>query len=175
MLSDEALHERLLRGELGAFDQLYDRYHRPLFGFIRRHLADAHEAEDVLHETFLALLREREGGLQAASLRGWLFQVARNLCLNRLRSRRRGARALEAQGSEAPMVETPDHALEGRETAERLRRAVEALPAGLSELYALRAGGLSYEELAEALAVPVGTVKSRMHELVRRLREELER
>jgi len=173
MLSDEALRERLLRGDLDAFDRLYDRHARALFAFIRRHLADAHEAEDVLHETFLVMLRERDAGRAAVSLRAWLYQVARNQCLNRLRSRRRGARALEAAAPEAPTVALPDAALLAREAAERLRLAVARLPTGLAEVYTLRASGMSYEELAQVLAVPIGTVKSRIHEMVSRLREEM--
>lgn len=174
MLSDEALYEQLLRGDLGAFDRLYERHARPLFAYVRRHLADAHEAEDVLHETFMALLKER-GRIAAPSLRAWLFQAARNRCLTRLRSRRRGERALEAASHEPTDIDTPHLALEARESAERLRRAVERLPAPLAELYALRAGGMSYDELAGVLAIPVGTVKSRLHEMVSRLRQEMER
>jgi RNA polymerase sigma factor (sigma-70 family) len=175
MLSDEALHEKLLRGDLGAFDLLYERHARALFTFIRKHLSDAHEAEDVLHETFMALLRARGGDAPTQCLRAWLFTAARNLSLNRLRSRRRGARALEvAEVAPAPEL-PPDRVIEARQSAERLRRAVEGLPAGLAELYALRAGGMSYEELAAVLAVPVGTVKSRMHDMVSRLRQEMER
>ena len=173
MLSDEALREKLLRGDLDAFDRLYDRHARALFAFIRKHLADAHEAEDVLHETFLVMLRERDAGRAAVSLRAWLYQVARNQCLNRLRSRRRGARALEAVAPEAPTVALPDEALLAREAAERLHLAVARLPTGLAEVYALRASGMSYEELAQVLAVPIGTVKSRIHEMVSRLREEM--
>jgi DNA-directed RNA polymerase specialized sigma24 family protein len=77
MLSDEALYEALLNGDLRAFDTLYERYERHLFGFIRKHLTDVHEAEDVLHETFPAILRDRAGARAARSLRAWLFQVAR--------------------------------------------------------------------------------------------------
>lgn len=176
MLSDEALHEKLLRGDLDAFDRLYERHARPLFGFIRKHLSDAHEAEDVLHETFMTLLRERDAGRAAANLPAWLFQVARNLCLNRLRARRRGARALESVAVEAlPEGDAPDLAIEARQSEARLRSAVERLPAGLAELYVLRTRGLSYEELAAVLSIPVGTVKSRMHDMVNRLREEMER
>lgn len=175
MRSDEALYESLLRGDLDAFDALYERHARPLFGFVRRHLADAHEAEDVLHETFMALLRERDAGRSAVSLRAWLYQVARNLCLNRLRSRRRAARALEAAAPTPSPAEHPDHALEARQTSEQLRAAVARLPVALAEIYALRAGGMSYEELATVLAVPQGTVKSRIHEMVSRLREEMSR
>ena len=173
LLSDEALREKLLRGDLDAFDLLYERHSRPLFSFVRRHVGDAHEAEDVLHETFLVMLRERDAGRAAVSLRAWLFEVARNQCLNRLRARRRGARALEASPPEPARTEQPDQAIEARQTADRLRRAVSQLPAGLAEVYALRAGGMSYEELAQVLAIPVGTVKSRIHDMVNRLREAM--
>lgn len=175
MLSDEALYERLLGGELSAFDQLYERYERPLFGFIRKHLADAHEAEDVLHETFLALLREREQQRSARSFKAWTYQVARHLCLNRLRSRKRAARAIAtlARTPAPPAADQPERALLQREAAEALHRAVARLPGPLGELYALRAGGLSYAELADVLGVPLGTVKSRMHQLVSRLRQEM--
>ncbi len=173
MRSDEALREALLRGDLDAFDALYERHARALFAFIRRHLADAHEAEDVLHETFLVMLRERDAGRAAVSLRAWLYQVARHQCLNRLRSRRRGLRALEAAAPEAPTVALPDEALLARETAERLRAAVSRLPTHLAEMYALRASGMSYEELADVLSIPIGTVKSRIHEMVSRLRQEM--
>jgi RNA polymerase sigma factor (sigma-70 family) len=174
MPSDEALYERLLAGDLGAFDALYERYERPLFGFVRRHLADAAEAEDVLHDTFLALLRSGDEGRSTRSFRAWIYQVARNLCFNRLRSRRRAIRAIEKMArSPEPPAEEPEHALLERESAEAFRRAVARLPTPLGELYALRAGGLSYAEVAEVLAVPLGTVKSRMHDMVGRLREEM--
>ena len=176
MQSDEALYEKLIGGDLRAFDQLYQRYERPLFGFIRRHLADAQEAEDVLHETFLALLRQSEARRTAYSFRAWVFQIARNGCLNRLRSRQRTARALAAvsRAPSEPGLE-PERALEEREVCEALRRAVARLPSGLGELYQLRAGGMSYEELADVLAVPLGTIKSRIHEMVTRLRQEMQR
>src|SRR3954462_13867799 len=116
MLSDEALYESLLAGEVSAFDQLYQRYERPLFGFIRGHLADAAEAEDVLHDAFLALLRDRTGARAAVSLRAWLFQVARNLCLNRQRTQKRAGRALETETRSAPLALTgPEDLLAGRE------------------------------------------------------------
>lgn len=176
MLSDEALRERLLRGDLRAFDALYDRHARPLYGFIRRLLGDAHEAEDVLHETFMAMLRE-QGAVDVVSLRAWLYRVARNLCLNRIRSRRRGARALATEAADVAASHTPsaEQGYEARETALRLQAAVARLPEGLAELYALRAGGMTHEEIAAVLSIPVGTVKSRTHDMVNRLREEMTR
>jgi RNA polymerase sigma-70 factor (ECF subfamily) len=174
MLSDEALYEALLSGDLRAFDTLYERYERPLFGFIRKHLADVHEAEDVLHETFMAILRDRAGARAARSLRAWIFQVARNLCLNRQRSTRRAARALEREARSPEETHPgPERALEHQQAQHALRHAVARLPLELGELYTLRTQGMSYAEMAEVLGIPLGTVKSRMHELVKQLREEM--
>ena len=176
MLSDEALYEALLGGDLKAFDALYARYERPLFGFIRHHLSNAGDAEDVLHETFLAILRDRSSGRSVTSLKAWLFQVARNLCLNRHRSAQRAAHALEAELLQPRAPEPqPDAAISQRQTQESLERAVARLPTQLSHLFHLRTRGLSYQEIAEVLSVPLGTVKSRLHQLVSHLREELKR
>jgi RNA polymerase sigma-70 factor (ECF subfamily) len=176
MVPDEVLYARLLRGDLGAFDVLYDRHERPLFGFILRHLGDRQEAEDALHDVFLTLLRDRHAERKLASVRAWLFEVARNQCLNTLRGRRRATHALERITSEPQLTaapQQPEHLLEDREATEALREAVGRLPEPLARLYELRTHGLSYEELASALSLPLGTVKSRMHEMVARLREEM--
>jgi RNA polymerase sigma factor (sigma-70 family) len=176
MDTDEALFERLVAGDMRAFDQLWDRFERPLFGFIRAQLGgDAAEAEDMLHETFMAVLRERDRRSEVRSLRAWLYGVARHLCLNRARSRQRAARAFERAAELAPPSAEPERALEQQQRAERLATAVSSLPSALGEVYRLRSAGLSLEEVASVLAVPVGTVKSRMHELVTRLREEMVR
>lgn len=172
MRSDEALHEALIGGDAHAFEALYDRYERPLYGFICRHLSDRQAAEDVLHDAFLALLRDKASARRAHSLRAWLFQTARNLCLNRHRSKTREARALQKETGPGDAVH-PEQRIEAQQTAEALQAAVGRLPLELGELYQLRSSGLSYEEMASVLAIPLGTVKSRMHQLVHRLREEL--
>lgn len=174
MDSDESLYVRMAAGDLAAFDALYARYERRLFGFILRYLPDRAEAEDVFHEAFLGVLRSRPVDLGGGSFRAWLFQIARNLCLNRKRSAGRGQRA-EAVLRAEPSMTAPDAAaaFEAREAAVALEAAVSALPLSLAEVYHLRAAGMSYEEMASVLAAPLGTVKSRMHEAVRRLRAEM--
>jgi RNA polymerase sigma-70 factor (ECF subfamily) len=174
MPSDEALYERLLGGDMGAFDALYGRYEAPLYGFIRTFVADAAEAEEIFHEAFVTVLREGRRKTGVSRFKPWLYRVARNLCLNRLRGKRRGDRALEALAADpSPEVEGPRAWLERAETAEALRRAVSRLPEKLGEVYALRAAGMSYEHLAEVLGIPIGTVKSRVNRMLERLREEM--
>jgi RNA polymerase sigma-70 factor (ECF subfamily) len=174
MLSDEALYRKLVAGDLDAFDELYRRYESCLFGFVIHQLRDRVEAEDVFHEAFLSVLRDRRRG-ELKSFKAFIYQVARNLCLNRLRSRRRADRALETESRSPPDTSLhPESLLVAREAPEALRRALGKLPEPLARLYELRASGLSYEEIAGVLEVPVGTVKSRMHEMVSRLRKEVE-
>jgi RNA polymerase sigma-70 factor (ECF subfamily) len=178
MDSDEALFQRWVAGDLKAFDRLYGRYERPIFGFICAQLGDATEAEDVLQQVFVAVLHERSRVGQLRSLRAWMFEIARNLCRNRVRSRKRAGRAtFEVSNTQA--VATPpqgaEEHLERHEQLVHLQRAVARLPLRLAEIYRLRAAGLSYEELADVLKLPLGTVKSHIHEMVQCLKQEVPR
>jgi RNA polymerase sigma-70 factor (ECF subfamily) len=173
MESDELLHERLRRGDLAAFDALYARYERRLFGFLLAFLRDPVEAEDAFHETFLGVLRGREVDLSRGSFRSWLYQVARNHCLNRLRARERGERAARLIAAAPVATQATDEKIAGAQAVRALSGAVSRLPATLAELYHLRAAGMSYEEMARVLDVPLGTVKSRMHEMIDQLRKEM--
>ncbi|HEY1957350.1 MAG TPA: sigma-70 family RNA polymerase sigma factor [Polyangiaceae bacterium] len=170
--TDEALYARWIAGDMRAFDRLYARFERPLFGFARAFVRDTAEAEDVLHETFMAALRERPRELR--SFRAWIFGVARHICLNRARTQKRAENASRA--IDGPRFAPPaDEAIDAHRRAAALERAIDRLPTSLAELYRLRATGLSYDELAELLQIPIGTVKSRMHEMVMRLKEEVSR
>jgi len=188
MDSDEELFRRTREGDMAAFDGLYERYEVPLFGFLLAVLRSREDAEEMFHEAFLAVLKagepHRQGGFaprtpprdparfSAGGFRAWLYRVARNAALNRIRSEQRGARALSQLPAEDP-PSTPERDLAERQRHVALETAVARLPPALSHVYHLRTSGLSYEEMADVLEIPVGTLKSRMHEMVTRLREEL--
>jgi RNA polymerase sigma-70 factor (ECF subfamily) len=171
--TDEALYIALLDGDMAAFDELYRRYERPLFGFIVRQLGERDEAEDVFHEAFIAILKPHGREPELASFRAWFFQVARNLCHNRIRSRKRAALALGIEARSAEVTAHAEQPSTASEASAELARAVAELPEPLARLYELRVAGLSYDQIARVLEIPLGTVKSRMHELVARLRKEI--
>ena len=173
MESDERLFERLREGDLRAFDELYARYERPLFGFLLALVADPAEAEDLFHDAFLTLLRRADDNIfRGGSFRTWIFRVARNRALNRLRARGR-TRLDEAPGDELPHEPDAEARLDARARFRALEGAIARLPPRLAEVFHLRAAGLSYEELAETLEVPIGTIKSRIHEMVEVLKKRM--
>ena len=178
MDSDEALYVRVKKGDMRAFDTLYARYESSLFGFLSSQLKNRADAEYVLHEAFLAAFKSREVVFDRdRGFKTWLYRISRNLASNRARSDRRGARALaqlpavaDAVGDAPPSA---DERLAQRELGNALDAAVERLPEPLSEVYHLRSSGLRYEEIAAVLEIPLGTLKSRMNQMVARLREDL--
>ena len=173
MKSDEALYLELVSGDMAAFDELYRRYERRLFAYILRQLGDRSEAEDVYHEAFMAVLKERRSSRELSSFRAWIFQVARNLCRNRQRARDRSRRAITKDSGDLVSSPHAEQLIVEREAPLALRKAVMTLPEPMAELYRLRSAGLSYDEIAETLNIPLGTVKSRMNAMLGRLREEM--
>lgn len=143
--------------------RLYREHGPDLLRYLRRRFADAGSAEDLLQETFVQAMRRPDRLGQAVSPRAWLFAIARNVGVSWLRRRRRPVRLPDEIASPVGAAEDP--------RLERMRRAIAALPAPQREALELRLREqLSYEEIADVLDVPLGTVRSRLHHAVRRLR-----
>ncbi len=168
MASDEReLVDGLHHDDPGALATLFDRYADRIYNHCFRHLADWAEAEDATSSVFLEVWRHRRRvQLHDGSALPWLYGVATNVCRNAGRSRRRYLRAVTSLP--APAVE-PDHAerVADRLGSEARMRAVldqiEALPPREREVLGLIAwAGLSYEQAAAALDLPIGTVRSRL-------------
>ena len=181
MVPDETLLQRVRAGDIVAFDTLYERYELPLFAYLKTISKNRQDAEDLLHDTFLATLKTATGTFEDGAFRGWLYRIARNLAFNKRRGAQRHDRMLavvptfdtETEDSRPSVTAPADAALEKRQLEVALEEAVGRLPVPLGELYHLRASGLSYEQIATVIEAPVGTVKSRMHQMVKVLREEL--
>ena len=150
-----------------SVDGLYREVGPQLLSFFHRRHADAATAEDLLQETFAAVIKHPQRLADADSPRAYLFGVARNLSAQAYR--RRPLEALPAEIPE-PAGASDDPRLES------MRAAIAALPEPMREVLELRLQAeLSYEEIAAALEIPVGTVRSRIHHAVRQLRQTFAR
>lgn len=169
--TDEALIARTAEGEAAAFEALMRRYQGRVYQFVRWQSGITERtAEDITQEVFLQLYRVAGQFRGGARFRTWFFTLARNVCRNHQRSLRRRApehwhalpeEALEAVADEGP---GPQVACERGEARRVVGEAVARLPAWQREVLLLREWqDLSYVEIAEVLAVPVGTVRSRLH------------
>lgn len=169
--SDERLMQRVQRGEAGALERLFDRYRGPLFGFLVQRSGDVETAEDLLQESWLRVVRSRDRFDPRRRFSTWLFQIANNLARDRARRRavrERGRERVEAEAAPAQPSQAPlDLRIE-------MKQRLERLPDRLREVLVLRYyQGLGERQIAELVGVPAGTVKSRLHHAVRRLRDEV--
>jgi RNA polymerase sigma-70 factor (ECF subfamily) len=175
--------QRLARGDEGALSDLYRRWAKPLHGFLYGMCGDATLAEDLVQEVFLRVWRAAPRYEPTAKFSTWLFHVARNHWLNEREKRMHRVKTVSlerAPGDEPPIdapdrgAPTPDRDARNRELGARIADAVARLPEKLRETWTLAVGrGLPYPEIGEILEIPVGTVKSRMFQAVRLLRDDL--
>ncbi|NLE37167.1 MAG: RNA polymerase sigma factor [Pirellulaceae bacterium] len=171
-------------GNREAFEELVHRYERELYNYLRQYLGDAQLAEDAFQTTFLQVHLKCETFEPTRRVRPWLFAVATNQAIDTQRKNKRhrmisldrsfGGENQEDVGSLVDMLDGPvDDPLEQIGSAERdgmVRDCVDRLPKTLKEVILLvYYQGLKYREAAEALSIPVGTVKSRLHAAMSRL------
>lgn len=177
--SDEALAERVrVSGDRAAFAELVTRYRGRVVALARRMLAarSPEEAEDVAQDTFLAVYEKRAAFGRGRQFRPWLYRIAVNRCLDRLRFQSR--RPLDVNWNAVPepaqLESDPLDMLLASEGESLLETAVAALPPKLRAVFLLRhLDDLSYEEIGAATGVPVGTVKTHLFRARAQLRAAL--
>ena len=175
---DSHLVDRLRRGDARAFDELVTAYQHRVFSVALRMLRNRTEAEEVAQEVFLRVYRTVAAFRGDAKLSTWLYAIASRVCLNRLAS---SDRRVTREGDEtltrlASGDATPVDELERSELEATLHRAIAELPEERRIVVVLRdLEGLSYEEIAAALDLELGTVRSRLHRARMDLKEKLER
>jgi RNA polymerase sigma-70 factor (ECF subfamily) len=173
--SDRQLVERAVAGDQRAFELLVIKYHRRIERLIGRMVRDVDLVEDIAQETFLRAWRALHQFRGDAQFYTWLYRIAVNTAKKALMDLKRnptvrGNAADSAEedetfqhGNELISEETPESVFAAKEIAEAVSAAMEALPEDLRQAVALREiEGLSYEEIADLMGCPIGTVRSRI-------------
>lgn len=184
--SDESLMLRYRDGDVRAFEVLVTRHRKAIYNFILRFVRDAAQAEDVLQDTFLRVIKGADAYEKQAKFTTWLYTIARNLCVDASRrGKHRKAASLDAPvGDEdgAALIDLvaggdagADKQAISRELGVRLKKAIESLPDEQREIFLLReVSDLQFNEIAQIVGCPENTVKSRMRYALEKLREALE-
>jgi RNA polymerase sigma-70 factor (ECF subfamily) len=168
--NERELVERCRRGEEGAFQELVDRYKDLVFALIARTVPDRSRAEDLAQEVFLRIYRGLPYFRGEARLSTWIYRIVANVCLQEP-DRRGSAVALDA----ASTPSAADRQFGDLELRDRLEKAIARLPAHYRLIVAAHyLDGVQYEDLAEALQLPLGTVKTQLYRAKRQLRHLLE-
>ena len=169
---DELLVIRCQLGERAAFDDLIARWNEPLWKYVCRVSGDADAAQDVAQDVWLRVLRGIGRLRDGSKLRAWLFGIARNVLMNRLRDR---YTAPELSDLDATEVGAADTSPDPEEDLRAIEDGMARLPLIEREVLTLfYLQELSLTQIADVLAVPVGTVKSRLFRARQLLRRELD-
>ena len=169
---DEDIVLRVQRGDRSGFDFLVIKYQHKIIQLVNRYVKDPSEAQDVAQETFIKAYRALGNFRGDSAFYTWLYRIAINTAKNYLvsRSRRSSDYQVDIQDAEAlenaPQLqgmETPERLLLNQEIIDTIKIAIDKLPEEMRTAIMLREfEGMSYEEIAEAMDCPVGTVRSRI-------------
>ena len=186
--SDAELVEACLKGEERAFDELLRRYKDRVYNVVYRYLGHREDSLDAALEVFVRAYRSLDTYQGHAQVYTWLYSIAANVCRNRLRDRSRKGRNMgvsyEALAEESPGVAqqatstnvNPSHLAQKRELDEGLRLCLDGLPETYRMAFVLRTfDSLSYTDIAASSGCPEGTVKSRLNQARKLLKECLSR
>jgi RNA polymerase sigma-70 factor (ECF subfamily) len=185
--TDQELVARAQAKDYAAFEQLLERYEDKIFRLAYRFVRNETDAKEILQDTFLTIWRKLDTFKGDAQFSSWLYRVAANAALMRLRSQRRHPEVstedlpigyLDNYGQLPPVIENwakrPDEELASDELRRHIQSAVDALPEIYRTVFLIRdVEGLSTEETADVLQISVPTVKTRLHRARIALRDEI--
>jgi RNA polymerase sigma-70 factor, ECF subfamily len=176
---DATLMQQLLRRDVSAFEELYERHSRIVYSLVLRILRQGPTAEEVVQDVFLQLWRNSSQYDVRRPLVPWLLTLARNRALDHLRLKSERQRRREEQTEEFPQIAAAapeyERALDEKRRAERVRALIGSLPPAQKKAIELAYfEGLSHSEIAASLHEPLGTVKSWIRNGLLRLKEGLQ-
>lgn len=171
-IADMDLVAKVQQGDKKAFDLLVLKYQQKVANIVSRYIRDPHESLDVTQETFIKAYRALPNFRGDSAFYTWLYRIAINTAKNHLVAQNRRPPNSDVEAETAEQIdagerlknrETPEHLLLKDEIAETVRQAIDDLPDELKTAITLRElEGLSYEEIANAMSCPIGTVRSRI-------------
>lgn len=181
--NDQILIDRCLAGQTDAFGELVTRYQGRLYGTLVNMLGSVHDARDASQEAFVLAFSKLSTFRQESAFYSWLFRIAYNAAVSRQRKARREKSSLDAARDATGMEPTDDrpdadpaHTLNLTERQALVQTALNELAEDYRTAIILREmEGMSYEEIAEMVGVPIGTIRSRIHRARTELREKLTR
>lgn len=178
---DTRLIEKTLAGDNEAFGQLVLKYQDRLFGTLYHMLGSVHDARDIAQEAFLSAYEKLGTFRQDASFYSWLFRIAYNAAVSSRRKTKRVTQSVDNQREQNgydPTDERPDldpsHRMQSTEDQTHVRNALNELASEYRDVLILKElEGLRYDEIADILDCPIGTVRSRIHRARQELRDKL--
>ena len=182
-LTDEQLVEKAVNDDKDAFGEIVKRWERKIFALCFGMLAREDEARDAAQETFIAAYRNLKNFRGDAKVSSWLHRIAVNQCLTtKRRNKTRSENYLDDEAGEeekffvAPARLSPARTTEKSERLQLIRQAVGSLPVDLREVVVMKEfEEMTFQEISDALDVPLSTVKSRVYTALKQLRMKLER
>jgi len=173
-LQDDMIIQKCLAGDKEAFSLLVDRYKKPVYVFVYRMVRQREEADDLAQETFIKAYENLWRYNPGYKFSTWLFQIAKNLCIDALRRRQPAAAAAAELAGQADPPVSPEREYLREETRREMEAAIDKLPPHQKACLILyHYNGLSYNETAERLGVPLQTVKNHLYRAREKLRQIL--
>ena len=179
---DSRLVRRALRDDQEAFRELLERYRGPVYGIVRRMVPDTELALDISQEAFIRAFKNLDKFDQKRSFANWIFRIATNLCIDHHRKRKINTVSMvhsDDGGDEhtwdAPdTAHTPGEEYTSNERRRQMVKLVDSLPGTYKSVIVLRyQEDRSYDEIAEILELPLGTIKARIHRAHKILKDKL--
>jgi RNA polymerase sigma-70 factor, ECF subfamily len=171
---ERALVERCRRGDEGAFQELVEEHRSLVFALIARVVPDRSRTEDAAQDVFLRVYRGLPYFRGESRLSTWIYRIVANVCAQEA-ARRPAPASLDDERARPLLPAAADRQFSDLELRERLEKAIARLPANQRLLVAAHyLEGIRYEDLAEALDIPMGTVKTHLYRAKQQLRRMLE-
>jgi RNA polymerase sigma factor (sigma-70 family) len=175
-VSDEQLIEWVANGDASCLGTLFERHNRAVFQYCLQLTRQRTQAEDLVQEVFLRILRKASAYRRDGSFKAWMFNIARNITFDHLRkAKRQGMHSSDEETNAEHLVDhrTAEQAAAGTQGMDVLVRALKNLPTAVQEVIWLgRFEFESYDELGRALGCKAGTARVRMHRAMQQLNAE---